>query len=51
MRQVTAPILKKSVLDGIQAQAADNNGDHSISITDFIQIKAHILGKSQIEVK
>ena len=51
MLQVKAHILKKTVLDGIQAQAADTNGDHSISITDFIQIKAHILGKSQMEVK
>ena len=49
MLMVKSHILGKTVLDGIQGQAADTNGDHGISVTDFIQIKAHILGKSQIE--
>jgi hypothetical protein len=48
---VKSHILKKTTLEGIQAQAADTSGDHGISVTDFIQIKAHILGKSQMEVK
>ena len=51
--EIHTPVLQffQSVLDGIQGQAADTNGDHGISVTDFIQIKAHILGKSQIESK
>lgn len=48
MLSVKAHLLKKTLLDGIFAQAADTSGDHAISITDFIQIKAHILGKSQV---
>ena len=51
MLMVKSHILNKTLLEGIQGQAADTNGDHGISVTDFIQIKAHILGKSQIEPK
>ena len=51
MLMVKSHILKKTTLEGIRAQAADTSGDHGISVTDFIQIKAHILGKSQIEAK
>ncbi|MBQ3542445.1 MAG: hypothetical protein IJA45_04875, partial [Oscillospiraceae bacterium] len=38
-------------LSGASGQAADTNGDGGVSITDFIQMKAHILGKSKVEPK
>jgi hypothetical protein len=41
-------VLNKSKLTGAAAAAADTNGDGFISITDFIQIKAHILGISSV---
>ena len=49
MISVKSHVLKKSTLDGANAQAADVSGDGVISITDFIQIKSHILGKSTIK--
>ena len=36
---------------GAAAKAADTSGDRAISITDFIQIKAHILGKDKIQAR
>jgi hypothetical protein len=36
-------------LTGAAALAADTNDDKGISITDFLQVKAHILGKNQIK--
>jgi hypothetical protein len=38
-------------LSGVNAQAADTNGDGGISVTDFIQIKAKILGKGAITAR
>ena len=48
MIAIKAHFLKKSTLSGAAATAADTNGDNGISITDFIQIKAKILGKGSI---
>jgi cellulose biosynthesis protein BcsQ len=31
------------------ALAADTNDDKALSITDFLQIKAHILGKNTVK--
>ena len=44
----TQSILGKAALSGIQRNAADVNGDGKINITDFIKIKASILGKDKI---
>ena len=34
---------------GAAALAADTNDDQTLSITDFLQIKAHILGKNTVK--
>ena len=34
---------------GAAALAADTNDDKALSITDFLQIKAHILGKNTVK--
>ena len=51
MIAVKSHVLKKSTLEGAAALAGDVSGDGAITITDFIQIKAHILGKSQVTPK
>jgi hypothetical protein len=48
MLAVKAHVLNKNQLTGAAAEAADTNGDGNISITDFIQIKAHILEISSV---
>ena len=41
-------ILKKTILSGVNGDAGDVNGDGKINITDFIKIKATLLGKDSI---
>ena len=45
------PGLGKTTLSGAYAEAANTNGDSGISITDFIQIKSKLLGKSDITAR
>ena len=49
MLQVKASLLKKDNLGELESKAADLNGDGNVSITDFIQMKSHILGKGEIK--
>ena len=42
---VKQSILGKASLSNIQKMAGDMNGDGKINITDFIKIKAKILGR------
>ena len=51
MIAIKAHILNKSTLTGVYATAANTNGDSGISITDFIQVKAKILGKGDITAR
>jgi hypothetical protein len=51
MLAVKSHLLKKSTLSGAAGKAADTSGDKAISITDFIQIKAHILGKDKVQAR
>jgi hypothetical protein len=44
-------LLGKTKLSGAYLTAADTNGDGTVSITDFVQIKAKILGKGNITAR
>ena len=48
MIAVKQDILGKSKLSTLRKSAGDVNGDGKINITDFIKIKAAILGKDKI---
>lgn len=41
-------LLKQQPLSGPYAQAADCNDDSKVTLTDFLLLKAHILGKSTL---
>ena len=49
MIAVKGSILKKTNLTGVFSKAADVNGDGKVNITDFIKIKAALLGKDSIK--
>jgi hypothetical protein len=46
-----AHLLNKTPLQGAAAKAADTSGDGKISVTDYVQMQAHILGKSTVQPK
>jgi hypothetical protein len=48
MLAVKSHVLNKSKLSGVSLTAGDTNGDGAITVTDFIQIKAQILGKGNV---
>ena len=51
MVAIKSHVLGKTSLTGVYATAADTSGDGGISLTDFIQVKAKILGKGTITAR
>jgi hypothetical protein len=49
MLAVKAHLLKKPLLTGAAEKAADTTADQKITITDFLQFKAHLLNKDSIK--
>ena len=46
--QIKSFLLQKTALTEAGMAAADTNADGAVSITDFLQLKAKLLGKSEI---
>lgn len=43
--------MSQTQFDGVGEKGADVNGDGKITITDFVQMKTHILGNGKIIAK